>query len=219
MSNKKSRTILTLVMAGLIILLILAGCVNKEKEKGENGTLVPQETPKVVTTSGSPSVVSSSTGGMLEKYDLKQLVSMSDNIIIGEVIDILPSRWNTPDGKMPEIDNNSTSLLIYTDVNIKIDENLKGSLNSNIIVVRTLGGIVDSQGQSSEDQLSYNKNEKVLIFLKKDNDPRTKDVGSEHMITTGLIQGKINILQNNDVVIDGEKMSLDDAKMKIRQIT
>ena len=38
------------------------------------------------------------------------------------------------------------------------------------------------------------------------------------MITAGLIQGKIPISQNNDVIIDGEKMSLDNAKLKIRQI-
>jgi len=57
-----------------------------------------------------------------------------------------------------------------------------------------------------------------MVFLKNDNDPRTKDIGNEHMVTTGLIQGKINILQNNDIVIGGEKMSLDDAKNRIRQI-
>jgi len=50
---------------------------------------------------------------------------MSDNIIIGEVSDILPSRWNTPDGKRPTIDSNSTMLLIYTDANINVEESSK----------------------------------------------------------------------------------------------
>ena len=151
MNYKKNLSMHILMTLGLIMLVIIAGCVNKEKEKEDNGTPIPQRTPEVVTTSGSPSVVSSSTGGMLEKYDLKQLVSMSDNIIIGEVSEVLPSRWNTPDGKRPTINSNNTSFLIYTDANIKIEESLKGLLSSNTIAVRILGGIVEPHGQSSED--------------------------------------------------------------------
>ena len=195
---------------------MLAGCVDKEKENGDFGKPIPQGTPEVSTTPvQGTSGVSSSTSTILEKYDLKQLVSMSDNIIIGEVSEVMSSRWNTPDGKRPAIDNNDTTLLIYTDANIKIEESLKGSSNPDI-VVRILGGIVEPHGQSSEDQPSYITKEKVLVFLKRDNDPRTKDVGGEHMTTAGLIQGKIPILQNNDVIIGGERMTLEDAKNRIK---
>ncbi len=214
MNHRKNRNIFISVVIpvilGLILLITISGCVNEEKK--DNGTIVPQETPSKDTPKG----VSSSTGSMLEKYDIKKLISMSDNIIIGDVSEVLPSMWNTPDGKRAPNDNRE-DLFIYTDAKIKIGESLKGSLDTDTVVVRVLGGSVEPYGQYSEDQPSYKTNEKVLVFLKKDSNPRTQDVGIGHMTTTGLIQGKISISQNNQVIIGDEKMSLDDVKNKITE--
>jgi len=213
--DKKNRKILVAGIFGLILLVIMSGCVSGEKK--DNGTLVPQDTSSKDTSSkDTPKGVSSSTGSMLEKYDIKKLISMSDNIIIGDVSEVLPSMWNTPDGKRAPNDSGE-GLFIYTDAKIKIGESLKGSLDKDTVVIRVLGGIVEPQGQFSEDQPTYQTNEKVLVFLKKDSNPKTKDVGIEHMTTTGLIQGKISISQNNEVIIGGEKMSLDDARIKITE--
>lgn len=215
MNNKKNRNIWIPVILGLMLLVTISGCVNDEKK--DNGTLVPQETPSKDTSSkDTPKGVSSSTGSMLEKYDIKKLISMSDNIVIGDVSDVLPSRWNTQDGKRPINTNDGKPYVIYTDNNIKIEESLKGSLGTSTILVRTLGGTVDRDGQSVEDEPSYSVNEKLLIFLKDDNNFKTKDFGDKHFVTVGNIQGKISILQNN-VVIGGEKMSLDDVRIKIAE--
>lgn len=217
MNYKKKLNIWILVAIGLII--IVTGCIGEQKKNGDIVTPTPQETPVQKETPVSKEtpesgIVSSSTGTMLEKYDLKKLVSMSDNIVIGDVSGVLPGRWNTPDGKIPT-DHNNASYTIYTDANIQVGESLKGPLSSTNIIVRTLGGTVEYDKQIVEDQPSYSANEKVLLFLKKDNDPRTKDIGIEHFVTVGLVQGKISILPNNDVIIGDEKMSLDDAKIRI----
>lgn len=217
MNFKKNTYIWILVIFGLMTIVIMTGCINDAKKNGDIAKQTPQGiivTPISQGTSGR--AVSSSTSYILEKYDLKKLVSMSDNIIIGDVSNVLPSKWNTPDGKRPSENNNTPPYIIYTDTNIKIVENLKGSLNSTIIV-RTLGGTVGQDTQNVEDQPSYNINEKVLIFLKKDNDPRTQDIGDDHFITVGLVQGKIPISQNNDVIIGDEKMSLDDFRIRMTE--
>lgn len=52
--------------------------------------------------------------------------------------------------------------------------------------------------------------------MKNDADPRTKDIGDKHFVTAGLAQGKISVLQNNVTVIGDEKMSLDDARERIK---
>ncbi len=224
MDMMKIMNVRALVILGLVSLVIMTGCIGEEKKNGDIGTPSPQATPEqeVIVTpiaqwtseSGTYSGVSSSTGSMLEKYDLNKLVSMSDNVVIGDVSSILPSKWNTPDGKKPT-DFNNASYTIYTDATIEVGESLKGSLSTTHITVRMLGGTVGKDVQSVEDQPSFDTNEKVLIFLKKDSDPRTKDIGYEHFTTVGLAQGKISILPNNDVIIGDEKMSLDNAKIRI----
>lgn len=215
MVNNKNRNIFVIVICGLIILITISGCLNEKNEKNENnanGTIPSKDD----TSKDNGKVVSSSTGSLLEKYDINKLISMSDNIIIGEVNTILPSRWNSPDGKRPININDGKPYVIYTDNNIKIEESLKGSLETPTILVRTLGGRVENDGQSVEDQPSYSTGEKVLIFLKKDNNFKTKDFGDEHFVTVGQMQGKIPIVQNN-VVIGGEKISLDDLRIKITE--
>jgi hypothetical protein len=140
---------------------------------------------------------------------------MSDSVVIAEVVSVLPSRWNTINGEKPVNNENNLPSTIYTDANVKIVESLKGSLDNATITVRTLGGTVGQDKQQVENQPSYSANENVLIFLKNDNDPRTKDIGDSHFITTGLMQGKISIPESNELIIGDEKMSLDEAKIVI----
>ena len=222
MNDKKISNLPILAVFGIAMLIIVAGCVspNKENENktsdvSQTGQVTPeQETIVTPVTQETPaSGISSSTGDMIERYSLEKLASMSDSVVIGEVTNVLPSKWNTPDGNKPL--NNDIPYVIYTDANIKIGEYLKGILSTKTITVRVLGGTVGQDRQDVEDQPSYVANEKVLIFLKKDNDSRTKDIGGEHLTTVGLVQGKISISQNNDIFIGDEKISLDNAKVRI----
>lgn len=219
-SNRKLRIF---VILGLMVLIVVAGCVNKEnKENGTNAGTYVNTTPRTTaeqSTETTPTQqgisepgISSSTGGMMERYNLDRLISMSDSIIIAEVVSVLPSRWNTQTGEKPVDNGNNLSSTIYTDTNVKIIESLKGSLGDTTITIRILGGIVGQDKQYVEDQPSYSVNEKVLIFLKNDSDPRTKDIGNNHFITTGLMQGKISIPASNELIIGDGKMSLDEAR-------
>jgi hypothetical protein len=61
-------------------------------------------------------------------YNHEELIEYSDTIVIGTVKEILPSRWNTKDGKHPgkptaELDYFDDT--IYTDIVISVDEYLK----------------------------------------------------------------------------------------------
>lgn len=228
MENRKSGKIEIFVIFVLVILIAITGCVDKGNVVGVNTSInvtpYPQGTPDQgvtvtpVSNGTSENGISSDTGNMIERYNLDKLISLSDSVVIAEVVGLTPSRWSTQNGEKPNT-NDDTSYTIYTDVSIKILEYLKGSQNSaddNIIVtVRTLGGTVGKDRQYVEDQPSYNVNEKVLIFLKNDSDPRTKDVGNKHFVTTGSIQGKIPISASSVVIIDGDKMSLEEARIVI----
>jgi hypothetical protein len=190
----------------MIALVIVTGCINGEKKNADIGTATPEKTPVTI--------ISSSSEGIMEKFNLQKLVSMSDSIVVGKVTEVFKSEWNTPDGKKPV--NIRTSDIIYTDANIKVLEYIRNPLDAPAITVRVLGGIVGEDGQKIEDQPSYGQGETALIFLKKDDDPRTKDIGEKHFVTAGLAQGKISIFQNNEVVIGDEKMSLDDLRSRIK---
>ncbi|PWB54252.1 MAG: hypothetical protein C3F06_05160 [Candidatus Methanoperedenaceae archaeon] len=197
---------LILVIISIISLAIVTGCIDEEKKNADNATLTPEKTPAAV--------ISSSSEGIMEKFNLQKLVSMSDTIIVGNVTEVFQSKWNTPDGNKPM--NNSTSNIIYTDVNIKVFEYLQNPLDAASITVRVLGGIVGQDSINVEDQPSYSPGETVVLFLKNDADPRTKDIGEKHFVTAGLAQGKISVLQNNVTFIGDEKMSLDDIRVRIK---
>jgi hypothetical protein len=162
--------------------------------------------------------MSSSTSGIIERYNLDKLIYMSDSIVIAEVIDLLPSRWSTPNGNKPTV-NNGMLYTIYTDANIKIVEYLKGSpgniTDNAIITVRMLGGTVGQDKQYVEDQPSYSVHERVLVFLKNDSDRRTIDIGGKHFVTVGMMQGKISIPADNKIIIGDVKMSLEEARVVI----
>jgi hypothetical protein len=201
-----SNNLWILLIISTMVLVSVTGCIDGEKKNTDIGTPPPEKTPV--------NVISSSSEGIMEKFNLQKLESMSDSIVVGKVTDVFQSKWNTPDGKKPV--NNSTSNIIYTDVNIKVLEYIRNPLDTTAIQVRVLGGIVGRDGQNIEDQPSYSPGETVLLFLKKDDDPRTKDIGEKHFVTAGLAQGKISILQNNETIIGDEKMSLDDVRVRIK---
>ncbi len=201
-----SNNLWILLIISTLVLVIVTGCIDGEKKNTDIGTPTPEKTPVTV--------ISSSSEGIMEKFNLQKLESMSDSIVVGKVTEVFQSKWNTPDGKKPV--NNSTPNIIYTDVNIKVLEFIRNPLDTTAIQVRVLGGIVGQDGLNIEDQPSYSPGETVLLFLKKDDDPRTKDIGDKHFVTAGLVQGKISILQNNETVIGDEKISLDDVRVRIK---
>ncbi len=201
-----SNNLWILLIVSIMALVIVTGCIDEGKKNTDIGTPTPEKTPVTV--------ISSSPEGIVEKYNLQKLGSMSDSIVVGKVTEVFQSKWNTPDGKKPA--NNLTSNIIYTDVNINVFEYIRNPLDTTAIKVRVLGGIVGQDAMNIEDQPSYSTGETVLLFLKNDDDPRTRDIGDKHFVTAGLAQGKISILENNETIIGDDKMSLDDVKVRIK---
>ncbi len=137
------------------------------------------------------------------------LAEKSDSIVIGQVKEVLPSRWNTPDGKKPEptdkmpaskeeSEQKQKENNIYTDVIIKVDQQIKNKSTPAEVIVRTLGGKVGVDEQI-EDDAKFEVGEKVLLFLTKE-DPFTDNSAGTHYRITGWKFGKFSITMDNQAV-------------------
>lgn len=215
-NNNIYRTLLIFVLSTSVI---ITGCIEENKAgavptpQKTSEIITPKETP-IITPIETSSVINSGTDAIMERYSLDKLLSKADSIVVGEVIEILQSKWNTIDGKKPE-NRSDQSYYIYTDNRIKVGEYLKNPLSMETVTVRVLGGIVGQDKMVVEDQPFFSVNENVLVFLKKDDDARTKDVGGQHYVTVGAMQGKISILQNNEAIVGDEKVSMGDLRVRI----
>jgi len=133
------------------------------------------------------------------------LAQNSDVIVIGEVKEILPSRWTTEDGKKPI---NFYDERIYTDVIIEVNEYLKNPQPTEEITVRTMGGKIGYDRIISEDEAEFEPDEKVLLFLTT-HDPYTENIGSEHFRVRGRMYGKFTIEDGQairpEVIIEGHR--------------
>lgn len=133
--------------------------------------------------------------GTLPDLNMTQLNDLSEFIIIGNVKEILPSKWNTPDGKrradaIEDIPDNDT---MYTDIIIKVDQCLKGSLEDQEIRVRTMGGEDEIVRIDYEDEPSFRENEQVLLYLHNDTNPGLENIDSKYYYITGAMLGKFTL--------------------------
>lgn len=117
------------------------------------------------------------------------LAQESDVIVIGDVKEILPSRWATKDGKKPI---NFYDEHIYTDVIIEVDEYLKNPQPAEEITVRIMVGKVGIDQIICDEEAEFKPKERVLLFLTT-KDSYTKNIGSEHFNVIGGAHGKFTI--------------------------
>jgi hypothetical protein len=153
-------------------------------------------------------------------YTHEELRDYSDTILIGTVKEILPPIWNTADGKQPNkaiTEINPREDLIYTDVIISVDEYLKNPLSSKEIIVRVTGGTIGRFSMTTDAEPSFNTGEKVLIYLSKDDNLATKDVGPEHFIVTDFHRGKYTLTDDGKAITHDENTTLDELLSTINQ--
>lgn len=175
---------------------------------------------KLIKNKGSESITNKSmtisTSSLLEAYTHEDLSNHSDTIVQGTVKEILPSKWNTIDGKQPN--KPLTKLIpgvdvIYNDNIIKVDKYLKNPQSSKEVIVRTFGGTVGNVTIKSEDDPSFEPGEKVLLYLSKDTSPYTDNIGPDHFMVTGLLQGKYKLTNDgkasrfDETISQGELLS------------
>lgn len=127
--------------------------------------------------------------------NISYLAKGSDVIVIGEVKEILPSRWTTADGKKPLVIDDER---IYTDITIKVYEYIKNPQSTKDITVRTLGGTVGEISMVNDDEAEFEPNEKVLLLLTTE-DPFSKDIGGQHYRVIGWMHGKFKITNSHAI--------------------
>lgn len=151
-------------------------------------------------------------------FNHSDLLIKSDTIVIGKVKEILPSKWNTIDGKRPGgTVAFSPFCLIYTDIVISVDKYEKNPLSSKEVTVRVDGGKVGNDTLVSESEPSFQPGEKVLLYLTKDTSTGTKDIGPEHFRVTGLMQGKYALTDDGKAKRPDETISQDELLRTIKQ--
>ncbi|MGB9928667.1 MAG: hypothetical protein ACPK85_09720 [Methanosarcina sp.] len=148
--------------------------------------------------------------GLLAALNDEQLNNYSDIIMIGTVKEILPSKWNSADGKRPgNIKKFSIHNFIYTDVVVNVDRYLKNQLPSEVITVRLDGGTVGKDTFIMSGEANLKLGEKVLLYLQKDTNPDIKDIGPEHYRVTGGLQGKFTLDDNGKAIRPDKSTTLD----------
>jgi hypothetical protein len=115
----------------------------------------------------------------LPRMKLWELVDESDAIVVGKVIDV-NSYWNLVTDE------------IYTYVDLEVDSVLKGSGIGSQLIVRQMGGTIDSISEYVSGSSSWAIEERVLAFLA----PHPAD--ADAYMVVNLSQGKISILEDQD---------------------
>ncbi len=116
--------------------------------------------------------------------NVSYLAEEADVIAVGRVKEILPSKWNTVDGKKP---SSLEKAVIYTDVVIEVQRYLKNPQNATEIVVRTLGGTVGEDSMMAEDEAKFE---------------HTAGIGKEHYRVLGWTYGKFKLTENGQAIRD-----------------
>jgi hypothetical protein len=122
---------------------------------------------------------------------IKQLSGKADVILSGKVTQ-KKSSWN------------ASKTRIYTRATIQVEEYLKGSAGENSVEVTYPGGEVDGVGEIYTHMPTFQDDEEVLVFLKKDNRK------NEYRVLNGE-EGKITIYKNAKT---GEKVTSSNMRVK-----
>lgn len=179
----------------------------------------------LITTKNRESPITAVSDGIWTDNVLNNsfLAEHSDGIVLGHVIRILPSRWNTPDGKKPVSTDKKPTFKeknIYTDVIIKVDKKISNESTPAEVIVRTLGGQVGEDIMVEDDEAKFELGENVLLFLTKE-DPFTDNSAGTHYRVTGWKHGKFSITKDNqavrhDVPTEHQKLPLEELLNSIR---
>lgn len=122
----------------------------------------------IIKTNKREAITITSYASMVE-MSLDDLIERADLIVIGDFLNIHPSRWNTANGKLP--DNATIELVsqqdlsIFTDSNFQVAQYLKGDARSPIVRIRTFGGKVGNDSMIVSGEPVYEIGRTYLLFL------------------------------------------------------
>ncbi|AKB77541.1 hypothetical protein MSHOH_1058 [Methanosarcina horonobensis HB-1 = JCM 15518] len=204
----KNNTKYVIALVGVLSLIILGSLALSDSSQ-DNTKLVNNEMP-----------LYSKSSATIPALNHTELNNCSDTIVIGTVQEILPSKWNTADGKRPSNTDDAFSpfCLIYTDVVISVDKYLKNPLSSKEVTVRVEGGTAGHDTLIADYEPTFQPGEKILLYLIKDFGPGTKNIDPEHFRVTGYKQGKFTLTNDGKAIgFDRESISQEELLSTIKE--
>jgi hypothetical protein len=126
--------------------------------------------------------------GKLPSFTVDDLAKRSKYLIIGTVTDITSTQ--------PIVDELHTVTKIYSDVTVKLENDLTGQYTGNQITVRIQGGETDTVRVISEIDPQFAMGQRVLLFV-ADKEPDT--IWGDHYYVTGLKLGKYDLIHGKAV--------------------
>ena len=121
-----------------------------------------------------------------------ELILRSDLIIEGTVSEIMDSKWSNPNNEKGENFRN----VLQTDIVVNIDNYLFGERDDNQAIIRIDKGEDENTVVSSDGYPDFEVNEKVLLFLSRDDSDIATD--EDYYALTGMRQGKYDLLKSEN---------------------
>lgn len=197
MSSRKN----TIFLITIVLLSLPLGFMAARWWKGER---TDQE------KNGNRSPIQIISNASTERIELPDLSKRAEQIIIGTVVTIYPSRWSTADGQLPSnttADMIQPGTVILTDVDVKVDRVLKGPSRDSVRV-RTFGGEVGQDTMIASWSPQFQNGQQYVLFLVKD-DGSTANIGPDHYAILGAIQGSYAIQGKRAISGVGEMVLTD----------
>lgn len=203
-----------ILLVGVVSLIMFSALtLSNLQDNTKLANIPPQDNTKLVNNEKNTNSVGVGSGSS-EKLNDKELVNGSDIILIGTVKEILSSKYGNRFSK--DIDFGPDHV-IYTDIVISVDEYLKNPSSSKEVIVRVAGGTIGNDTLIMEDEPSFKTEEKVLLYLTKDTSDATRDIGPDHLVVTGLSQGKFTLTDDGKAVRPGKTVSKDELLSTIKE--
>lgn len=152
------------------------------------------------------------SNALLTKVTKEELLSDSDIVVVGEVVDVQSFKAAS------EIRSGKED--IFSDVTLQINEYIYNPKNfsESRVVVRIIGGSVDGASMIVSDGPTFDRGERVVVFLKQnDNQQIFKVVGwtqGKYAIIDNIV-GKDNIERMFIQNIFGRDLTLDEFKKEV----
>lgn len=182
---KRRGKISTIIFCTVLLVIIISGaslntsCADEKITSGETNKLSTEVTLQPEDT------ILQVTSGLLKPLTLDELIALSDAIVIGTVLEILPSQ---------QVVSEAGKADIYTDVLVQVDRYLYGKDESNIIAVRVYNGRVGNTVKVGNEEPVFTVGEEtflVLISLQDEPMLGSENIGaSAHYRVCGAVQGK-----------------------------
>ena len=142
----------------------------------------------------------------IRELSIEDKIAESELIIIGEVVDEMPSKWKKEDEKnvleaSPQEIFNAGGL--FTDAVFEIKKILKGDIVEKTIRVRSYIGETNSVRWENSSEPVFNKKQVFLLFLEKDIGP-TSNIDSGDYVSVNSNTAVYQIIDKKAISADDE---------------